>query len=57
MVTEFLKLGPLDQYLLRNKAIMKPEDLVESSTALATALWHMVCFIRLGESHKQQVEF
>jgi len=42
MVTEFLKLGPLDQYLKRNKAIMKPEDLVEASTDLATALWHMV---------------
>jgi uncharacterized membrane protein len=42
MVMEYLKLGPLDAYLLQNHANVKQADLVEASTCLATALWHMV---------------
>ncbi|KAF4530900.1 hypothetical protein B566_EDAN017815, partial [Ephemera danica] len=41
MVTEYLKLGPLDAYLAQNHGLIKQADLVEASTCLATALWHM----------------
>ncbi|CAB3370613.1 Hypothetical predicted protein [Cloeon dipterum] len=41
MVTEYLKSGPLDKYLQTHKGIIAPEDLVEASAALSTALWHM----------------
>jgi Janus kinase 2 len=45
MVTEYLKLGPLDTYLSQNHGLIKQADLVEASTCLATALWHMVCLL------------
>ncbi|XP_071446998.1 tyrosine-protein kinase hopscotch [Hetaerina americana] len=41
MVMEYLKLGPLDNYLRENKTQMKPVDLVEASTYLASGLWHL----------------
>ncbi|KAG8222937.1 hypothetical protein J437_LFUL000232 [Ladona fulva] len=41
MVMEYLKLGPLNVYLTENKQKMKPVDLVEAGTYLATGLWHL----------------
>ncbi|KAF2897768.1 hypothetical protein ILUMI_08399 [Ignelater luminosus] len=41
MVLEYMCLGPLDQYLRNNKAILKPEDLIEAASNLAAALWHL----------------
>lgn len=48
MVMEFVRLGPLDQFLKENKSILKTVDLVEATSTLASALWHLVkdhCFI------------
>ncbi|XP_067002399.1 tyrosine-protein kinase hopscotch [Anabrus simplex] len=41
MVMEYLNLGPLDVYLQQHRADIKPVDLVEAGTYLATALWHL----------------
>jgi len=43
MLLELVKLGPLDKYLRSNSSqSIKTVDLVEASTCLATALWHLV---------------
>lgn len=41
LVMEYVKLGPLDVYLRENKSLMKPVDLVEAASYLASALWHL----------------
>lgn len=42
MVSEFLKLGPLDVYLREHKALVKEADLIEAAFHLTSALWHLV---------------
>lgn len=42
MILEHVKLGPLDQYLREHKNDIKPVDLIEAASNLATALWHLV---------------
>lgn len=42
LVMEYFPLGPLDQYLRNNKGIIKVVDLIEASSNLASALWHLV---------------
>lgn len=42
MVMDYIKLGPLDEYLQRNKTLVKPADFIEASSSLASALWHLV---------------
>ncbi|RZF41575.1 hypothetical protein LSTR_LSTR000289 [Laodelphax striatellus] len=41
MVTEYFPLGTLDQYLRKNIDALQVVDLVEASTCLATAVWHL----------------
>ena len=41
LVMEFLQLGPLDTYLKQNRDKVTLEDLLESATALAKALWYL----------------
>lgn len=43
IISEYLKLGSLDKYLQAYKSELKTVDLVEASTNLASALWHLVC--------------
>lgn len=47
-VMEYFKLGPLDQYLRDNKGIIKTVDLIEATSNLASAIWHLVSFIVVG---------
>lgn len=47
MLLELVKLGPLDQYLRESGQIVKVVDLVEATTCLATALWHLVGLLRI----------
>lgn len=42
MIMEYVKLGPLDEYLRKNKGSMKPVELIEACSNLASALWHLV---------------
>lgn len=37
-----MRLGRLDKYLRINKGELKPEDLIEASSNVAAALWHLV---------------
>lgn len=39
---EYFSLGSLDEYLRNNKKIVKVVDLMEASSNLASALWHLV---------------
>lgn len=39
---EYFPLGPLDQYLREKSGIIKTVDLIEASSNLASALWHLV---------------
>ncbi|XP_050456065.1 tyrosine-protein kinase hopscotch [Cataglyphis hispanica] len=41
MLFELVKLGPLDEYLRSNSQVISGHDMVEASTSLATALWHL----------------
>ncbi|CAG9813018.1 unnamed protein product [Phaedon cochleariae] len=41
LVMEYFRLGPLDQYLRKNQGILKQVDLIEASSNLASALWHL----------------
>ncbi|XP_017778377.1 PREDICTED: tyrosine-protein kinase hopscotch [Nicrophorus vespilloides] len=41
VILEFVRLGPLDQYLRDNINIIKAVDLVEAVSNLASALWHL----------------
>ena len=41
LVMEYLDLGPLDRYLKRNRSQVTSEDLLESATSLAKALWYL----------------
>lgn len=41
-VSEYLRLGPLDEYLRRKQNNVKTIDLIEAASNLATALWHLV---------------
>nr|XP_022913814.1 tyrosine-protein kinase hopscotch [Onthophagus taurus] len=41
MILEYIKYGPLDEYLRQNKNKLKEVDLIEASSALANALWHL----------------
>ncbi|KAF7271454.1 hypothetical protein GWI33_015675 [Rhynchophorus ferrugineus] len=41
LVTEYFKLGPLDQYLRDNCHIIKTVDLIEAASNLASAVWHL----------------
>lgn len=41
MVLEYVRFGPLDRYLRDNKAKIKLVDLIEASSNLASALWHL----------------
>ncbi|XP_074036621.1 tyrosine-protein kinase hopscotch isoform X2 [Leptinotarsa decemlineata] len=41
LVLEYFRLGPLDDYLRKNKGILKPVDLIEATCNLASALWHL----------------
>lgn len=45
LVMEYFPLGPLDQYLRDKKGIIKTVDLIEASSNLATALWHLVSIL------------
>lgn len=49
MVLEYMRLGPLDQYLRTNKAILKTEDLIEAASNLASALWHLVRYFAISK--------
>lgn len=42
MVLEYMRLGRLDEYLSKNRGTLKPVDLVEAASNLASALWHLV---------------
>lgn len=44
MVMDYIKLGPLDEYLRQNKSLIKPVDFIEASSYLASALWHLVSY-------------
>nr|CAI5847140.1 unnamed protein product [Callosobruchus analis] len=41
LVSEYVTLGPLDQYLREKKGIVKTVDLIEAASSLASALWHL----------------
>ncbi|XP_066257101.1 uncharacterized protein [Euwallacea similis] len=41
IVMEYFKLGPLDQYLRHNESIIKTVDLIEATSHLASAVWHL----------------
>lgn len=41
LVMEYVKLGPLDEYLRANRSLLKTVDLVEAASYLASALWHL----------------
>ncbi|KAI4469186.1 tyrosine-protein kinase hopscotch [Holotrichia oblita] len=41
MIAEYVRFGPLDEYLRKNKHKMKEVDLIEASSNLASALWHL----------------
>ncbi|XP_066255438.1 tyrosine-protein kinase hopscotch-like isoform X2 [Euwallacea similis] len=41
VVMEYFKLGPLDQYLRDNKSKIKTVDLIEATSHLASAVWHL----------------
>ncbi|XP_031329480.1 tyrosine-protein kinase hopscotch [Photinus pyralis] len=41
MILEHMRLGPLDEYLRENKALLKVVDLIEAASNLASALWHL----------------
>ncbi|CAH1999123.1 unnamed protein product [Acanthoscelides obtectus] len=41
LVSEYITLGPLDQYLREKKGIVKTVDLIEAASSLASALWHL----------------
>ncbi|GJQ70199.1 putative Band 4.1 homologues [Trypoxylus dichotomus] len=41
VLSEYVKFGPLDEYLRKNKHKMKEVDLIEASSNLASALWHL----------------
>lgn len=45
LVTEYMRCGPLDQYLRNNKDCIKSVDLIEATTNLASALYHLVSLI------------
>lgn len=47
MIMEYVKYGPLDQYLKQNKGRMKTVDLIEACSNLASALWHLVSIKQL----------
>lgn len=42
MISEYLDMGPLDEYLNANKQVVQQVDLVEAAASLAMALWQMV---------------
>lgn len=44
IVTEYVRHGPLNQYLQKHKGTVKQVDLIEAAANLASALWHLVCF-------------
>lgn len=41
-VMEYFRLGPMDIYLRENKQFIKPVDLIEAASNVASALWHLV---------------
>ncbi|XP_030744957.1 tyrosine-protein kinase JAK2 isoform X2 [Sitophilus oryzae] len=41
LVTEYFKLGPLDQYLRDNRSRIQKVDLIEAASNLASAVWHL----------------
>ncbi|CAH1103307.1 unnamed protein product [Psylliodes chrysocephalus] len=41
LVLEYYQLGALDLYLRKNKQNLKPVDLIEAASNLASALWHL----------------
>ncbi|KAK9719328.1 Protein tyrosine and serine/threonine kinase [Popillia japonica] len=41
MIAEYVRFGPLDEYLRKSKHKMKEVDLIEASSNLASALWHL----------------
>lgn len=45
LVSEYFALGPLDDYLRKNKDKVSFSNLVEAATYIATALWDMVIYL------------
>ena len=45
MVSEYIKMGPLDQYLRTNRSSMKLVDLIGAAANLSSALWHLVTYL------------
>lgn len=52
MILEYVKLGPLDQYLRTNKKKIKEVDLIEASSNLASALWHLVSYFLFKQTRQ-----
>ncbi|KAB0805260.1 hypothetical protein PPYR_02230 [Photinus pyralis] len=50
MILEHMRLGPLDEYLRENKALLKVVDLIEAASNLASALWHLMKLSSLSHS-------
>ena len=44
MVSEYLSMGNLKDYLTANSNVMKPADLIEASACLSRALWYLVSY-------------